>query len=247
MSFSSLLVDEPGRSVLMTGNEAVVRGAVEAGVGCASSYPGSPSVEILAGLGRLAGKFNHYAEWSVNEKVALEGAAAASFAGLRAICIMKPNGLNVALDSLAAVAQTGTKAGLVLVVGDDPAGHSSTNEEDPRLLGKVAHIPVLEPATPQEAKEMTLFAFELSEQIQLPVVLRCVTRICHASANVVTGPVQDGCREPRIGPDENPGSEPHRFQPAAIRPCHGLGSRHGLRAGSPGRIRVPTARGGTGR
>ncbi|HUW64008.1 MAG TPA: thiamine pyrophosphate-dependent enzyme [Spirochaetia bacterium] len=202
MSFISLLVDEPGRNVLMTGNEAVARGAVEAGIGYASSYPGSPSVEILANLGRLAQKFNHYAEWSVNEKVALEGAAAASFAGLRAICVMKPNGLNVALDSLASIAISGIKAGLVLVVGDDPAGYSSTNEEDSRPLEKAAHIPVLEPGTPQEAKEMTLFAFELSEQIKLPVALRCVTRICHASANVIVGPVEGGCREPFIGTDE---------------------------------------------
>jgi len=202
VSFASLLVDEPGQIVLMTGNEAVARGAVEAGIGYASSYPGSPSVEVLADLGRLADKFHHYAEWSVNEKVALEGAAAASFAGLRAICVMKPNGLNVALDSLAAIAISGTKAGLVLVVGDDPAGHSSTNEEDSRPLAKAAHLPVLEPSTPQEAKDMTLFAFELSEQVKLPVVLRCVTRICHASANVVLGPVRAGCREPRIGPEE---------------------------------------------
>lgn len=202
MSFLSLLVNQPGRSVLMTGNEAVVRGAIEAGIGYASSYPGSPTAEILGNLGRLAGDYNFYAEWSVNEKVALEGAAAASFTGLRAICIMKPNGVNVALDSLASISISGIKAGLVLVVGDDPAGHSSTNEEDSRYLAKLAHLPILEPGTPQEAKDMTLAAFELSEKIKLPVVLRCVTRICHASGNVAIGEVKKEDKKPGIGKDE---------------------------------------------
>ncbi|MBF7082730.1 indolepyruvate ferredoxin oxidoreductase [Desulfallas sp. Bu1-1] len=202
MSFLSLLVNEPGRSVLMTGNEAVARGAIEAGIGYASSYPGSPTAEILGNLGRLAGDYHFYAEWSVNEKVALEGAAAASFAGLRSICIMKPNGVNVALDSLASISQSGIKAGLVLVVGDDPAGHSSTNEEDSRYLEKLAHMPILEPSTPREAKEMTLAAFELSEKIKLPVALRCVTRVCHASGNVTVGEIAGVNRKPAIGKNE---------------------------------------------
>ncbi|MGB9825627.1 MAG: thiamine pyrophosphate-dependent enzyme, partial [Desulfofundulus sp.] len=164
--------------------------------------PGSPTAEILGNLGRLARDYNFYAEWSVNEKVALEGAAAASFAGLRSMCIMKPNGVNVALDTLASISQSGIKAGLVLVVGDDPGGHSSTNEEDSRYLGKLAHIPILEPATPQEAKDMTLAAFELSEKIKLPVLLRCVTRICHASGNVTIGELAGGNGKPEIGQNE---------------------------------------------
>lgn len=202
MSFLSLLVNQPGRNVLMTGNEAVARGAIEAGIGYASSYPGSPTAEILGSLGRLARDYNYYAEWSVNEKVALEGAAAASFTGLRSICIMKPNGVNVALDALASISQSGIKAGLVLVVGDDPAGHSSTNEEDSRYLEKLAHIPILEPSTPREAKDMTLAAFELSEKIKLPVALRCVTRVCHASGNVVVGEIAAGVGEQVIGKNE---------------------------------------------
>src|SRR5680860_43370 len=191
MSFLSLQVNEPGRSVLMTGNEAITRGAIEAGLGYAASYPGSPTSEILANLGRLSIEYNFYAEWSVNEKVAIEEAAAASFAGLRSLCIVKQNGLNVALDSLVSISISGIKAGMVLVVGDDPGAHSSTNEEDSRLLSKVVHIPIFEPSTPDEAKQMTLAAYELSENFKLPVTLRCVTRISHASGNVTLGEVQN--------------------------------------------------------
>lgn len=191
MSFLSLQVNEPGRSVLMTGNEAITRGAIEAGLGFAASYPGSPTSEILANLGRLANEHNLYAEWSVNEKVAIEEAAAASFAGLRSLCIVKQNGLNVALDSLVSIAISGIKAGMVLVVGDDPGAHSSTNEEDSRLLSKVVHIPIFEPSTPEEAKQMTLAAYELSENFKLPVTLRSVTRISHASGNVTLGEIQN--------------------------------------------------------
>lgn len=191
MSFLSLQSNEPGRSVLMTGNEAITRGAIEAGLSYAASYPGSPTSEILANLGRLAKEHNLYAEWSVNEKIAIEEVAAASFAGLRSLCIVKQNGLNVALDSLVSIAISGVKAGMVLVVGDDPGAHSSTNEEDSRLLCKVVHIPIFEPSTPEEAKQMTIAAYELSEKFRLPVTLRCVTRISHASGNVTIGEVQN--------------------------------------------------------
>lgn len=191
MSFLSLQSNELGRSVLMTGNEAITRGAIEAGLSYAASYPGSPTSEILANLGRLAKEHNLYAEWSVNEKVAIEEAAAASFAGLRSLCVVKQNGLNVALDSLVSIAISGIKAGMVLVVGDDPGAHSSTNEEDSRLLSKLVHIPIFEPSTPEEAKQMTLAAYELSEKFRLPVTLRCVTRISHASGNVTIGEVQN--------------------------------------------------------
>ena len=202
MSFLSLQVNQPGRSVLMTGNEAITRGAIEAGLSYAASYPGSPTSEILANLGRLANEYNFYAEWSVNEKVAIEEAAAASFAGLRSLCIVKQNGLNVTLDSLVSISISGVKAGMVLVVGDDPGAHSSTNEEDSRLLAKVAHIPVFEPSTPEEAKQMTLAAYELSEQFQLPVTLRCVTRISHASGNVTLGELQNINKEAVFGKND---------------------------------------------
>ncbi|WP_366924252.1 indolepyruvate ferredoxin oxidoreductase subunit alpha [Metallumcola ferriviriculae] len=202
MSFLSLQVNEVGKQVLMTGNEAVARAAIEAGVSYASSYPGSPSSEILGNLGKLAKQHNLYAEWSTNEKVALEGAAAASFAGVRAICIVKPDGLNVAFDTLKSLTSSGTKGGLVLVVSDDPSAHSSTNEEDSRYLEKVAHMPILEPSTPQEAKDMTVAAFDLSEKVKLPVCIRSVTRICHASGNVTIGPVNKSIKQPVMGPED---------------------------------------------
>ncbi|MDI6914469.1 MAG: thiamine pyrophosphate-dependent enzyme [Desulfitobacteriaceae bacterium] len=196
MSFLSLLVNEPGRQVLMSGNEAITRGAIEAGLSYAASYPGSPTAEIVTNLGRLAKTHELYAEWSVNEKVAIEEAAGASFTGLRSLCVVKHNGLNVALDSLVSISIGGVKAGMVLVVGDDPAAHSSTNEEDSRLISKVAHLPILEPSTPEEAKQMTLAAYALSERVQLPVTLRCVTRLSHGSGNVTLGLIQPANKKP---------------------------------------------------
>ncbi|MBW2619173.1 MAG: indolepyruvate ferredoxin oxidoreductase subunit alpha, partial [Deltaproteobacteria bacterium] len=124
--------------VLLSGNEALARGAIEAGVRFAASYPGSPTVEILATLAGLADRFGHYAEWSINEIVALEAVAGASYAGLRAMASMKPDGFNVALDFATSLAYAGTKAGLVIVVGDDPGGHSGVKEEDCRALVKAA-------------------------------------------------------------------------------------------------------------
>lgn len=195
MGINNVKMDSPGREVLLTGNEAVARGALEAGVKYASSYPGSPSAEVLDTLAGLSKEFNIYAEWSVNEKVAAEGAAAASFAGMRSITIMKPDGLNVAIDFFSSLSLSGIKAGMVLVVGDDPSAHSSIKEEDSRYLARLAHLPILEPANIQEAKDMARQAFELSEELELPVVLRCVTRICHASSVVRLGSLS--CAEAR--------------------------------------------------
>jgi len=189
MGISNVKLDSPGKEVLLTGNEAVARGALEAGVKYASSYPGSPSAEVLDTLAGLSGEFELYAEWSINEKVASESAAAASFAGLRSITIMKPDGLNVAIDFFTSLSLSGIGAGMLLVVGDDPAAHSSIKEEDSRYLTRLAHLPVLEPATVQEARDMTLMAFALSEDLGLPVVIRCVTRICHASSVVRLGSI----------------------------------------------------------
>ncbi len=187
MGIDNVKLDCPGKEVLLTGNEAVARGALEAGVKYASSYPGSPTAEILDTLARLSSHYNLCAEWSVNEKVAAEGAAAASFAGMRSITVMKADGLNVAVDFFTSLSLSGIKAGMVLVVGDDPSAHSSIKEEDSRYLSRLAHLPVLEPATIQEAKDMTLQAFAFSEETGLPVVVRCVTRICHASSVVKLG------------------------------------------------------------
>jgi indolepyruvate ferredoxin oxidoreductase alpha subunit len=191
---------EPGASQLLMGNEAIARGALEAGLGFASAYPGNPSSEILGALAEVAKEMDIYVEWSVNEKVALEAAAAASFAGVRAIVAMKQNGLNVASDFLMNLNLTGTNAGLVLVVCDDPSGLSSTNEQDSRPIAKWAEIPLLEPATFQEAKDMTKWAFELSEEVKNVCLVRSVTRVSHARGDVRLGELTSPSREARFTP-----------------------------------------------
>lgn len=169
---------------LLMGNEAIAYGAVEAGVQVAAAYPGTPSSEIFTTLAKMAGEKGFFAEWSVNEKVALEVAAGASYAGARAIVTMKQVGLNVASDPLMSLAYIGVKGGLVLVVADDPGPHSSQTEQDTRKFGQFAKLPVLDPATPAEAREMAKYAFELSEKLLLPVILRPTTRTCHACQDV---------------------------------------------------------------
>ena len=178
-----------GDERLLQGNEAIARGALEAGVRFCAGYPGNPSSEILETLAEAAKELPIYAEWSINEKVALEAAAAASFAGLRAIVSMKQNGVNVVSDFLTNLTLSGTGGGLVLVTCDDPGGISSTNEEDARLFAKLSDVPLLEPATPQEALEMTKWAFELSERIKNIVILRSVSRLSHTRANVLLGSI----------------------------------------------------------
>lgn len=176
--------DKSGVVTLLMGNEAIARGALEAGAKVCTAYPGNPSSEILGTLAKVSKEMDSHVEWSVNEKVALEVAAAASFSGLRALCAMKQNGMNVASDFLLSVNMTGILGGLVLVVTDDPGGHSSTNEEDSRYYAKLAELPLLEPGTFQEAKDVTRWAFELSETLHLPVIVRSTTRISHARGNV---------------------------------------------------------------
>jgi indolepyruvate ferredoxin oxidoreductase alpha subunit len=176
--------DAPGKTVLLMGNEAIARGALEAGVKVCAAYPGNPSSEIIGSLSSVAESLDLHVEWSVNEKVAMEVVAAASFAGLRGLCSMKQNGLNVASDFLLNLNLSGTQAGLVVVVADDPGGISSTNEEDSRIFAKIGDLPLLEPATFQEAKDMTRWAFSLSEDLGLPVMVRSVTRVSHARGNV---------------------------------------------------------------
>jgi indolepyruvate ferredoxin oxidoreductase alpha subunit len=166
------------------GNEAIARGALEAGVKVCAAYPGNPSSEIIGSLSSVAETMDLHVEWSVNEKVAMEVVAAASFAGLRGLCSMKQNGLNVASDFLLNLNLSGTQAGLVVVVADDPGGISSTNEEDSRIFAKIGDLPLFEPATFQEAKDMTRWAFSLSEDLGLPVMVRSVTRVSHARGNV---------------------------------------------------------------
>ncbi|MCP4668111.1 MAG: indolepyruvate ferredoxin oxidoreductase, partial [Deltaproteobacteria bacterium] len=188
--------DTPGKTVLMMGNEAIARGALEAGVKVCTAYPGNPSSEIIGSLSAVADKLGLHVEWSVNEKVALEVAAAASFAGLRALCSMKQNGLNVASDFLLNLNLTGCEGGLVLVVADDPGALSSSNEEDSRAFAKLGDLPLLEPATFQETKEMTTWAFDLSEELGLPVLVRSVTRVSHARGNVLLHELPGAAKRP---------------------------------------------------
>jgi len=168
---------------LLTGNEAVARGAYEAGLVFASAYPGTPSTEILENLGTLY-KDSLYSEWAPNEKVALESAIGASLAGVRALATMKHVGLNVAADPLFTVAYTGVNGGLVIVSADDPGMHSSQNEQDNRNYAEAARVLMLEPADSAEAKEYTKLAFELSEKFDTPVLLRLTTRVCHSKGLV---------------------------------------------------------------
>ncbi len=188
----------PGKTVLLMGNEAIARGALEAGVSVAAAYPGNPSSEIIGSLSSVADEAGIYVEWSINEKVALEVAAAAAVSGLDALAAMKQNGLNVASDFLLNLNLTGVKGGLVLVVCDDPSGISSTNEEDSRIFAKLADLPLMEPSTFDEAKDMVKDAFELSRAIETVVMIRSVTRISHARGNVTLGPLPESRPSPRF-------------------------------------------------
>ncbi|HBG76004.1 indolepyruvate ferredoxin oxidoreductase subunit alpha [Eubacteriales bacterium mix99] len=167
---------------LMLGNEGVARGAYEAGVRVAAAYPGTPSTEIAETIAKYD---EVYAEWSPNEKVALETAIGASIGGARALVCMKHVGLNVAADPLFTVAYTGVNGGLVIVTADDPGMHSSQNEQDSRYYAKAAHIPMLEPADSQEAKDFTKLAYRISEAYDTPVLIRMTTRVSH-SQSIVT-------------------------------------------------------------
>jgi indolepyruvate ferredoxin oxidoreductase, alpha subunit len=169
---------------LLSGNEAVARGAWEAGVAVASAYPGTPSTEILENFARYP---NVYAEWAPNEKVALDVAVGAAYAGRRSLAAMKHVGVNVAADSVFYASMTGMEAGMVIITADDPDMHSSQNEQDNRRYAKFARIPCLEPSDSQEAKDMVAAALAISEQFDTPVFLRLTTRICHSSTTVELG------------------------------------------------------------
>lgn len=167
--------------VLLSGNEALALGAYHAGVRVATAYPGTPSTEILE---TLTGYGNIYTEWSTNEKVAMEVAMGASYAGARTVVSMKHVGLNVASDPFMAAASTGVVGGMVVISADDPGMHSSQNEQDNRHYARLAKVPVLEPNDSQSAYELMLRAFEISEQFDTPVMVRTTTRISHASSVV---------------------------------------------------------------
>ncbi len=170
--------------LLLSGNEAVARAVWESGVKVAAAYPGTPATEMLEVIATYP---DLYAEWSVNEKVSLEVAIGCAYAGSRSFCCMKHVGMNVASDALMTLTLTGVVGGLVIAIADDVGLSSSQNEQDSRYWGRFAHIPVFEPADSQEAYAMTKQAFELSEQFQVPVILRMTTRINHVKSLVTVG------------------------------------------------------------
>jgi indolepyruvate ferredoxin oxidoreductase alpha subunit len=195
-------------SHLLSGNQAIARGAYEAGVTVATGYPGTPSTEILENTVQY--KSDIYLEWSPNEKVAFEVAAAAACAGARSIVTMKHVGLNVAADPLMTLSYLGVEGGMVIVVADDPGMHSSQNEQDTRHYARFAKIPILEPSDSQEAKDFVKLGIAISEQFHTPIILRTTTRVSH-SRSIVT--LEDRQTNPKaIGLEKNPA----RFVPVPL-------------------------------
>ncbi len=187
---SKIALDKPSSYVLLNGDEAVARGAIEANIKLAAAYPGTPSTEILEAIAEVAENFGIYAEWSINEIVATEVAAGGAMAGVRSIVSMKHVGLNVAADAAMTLAYTGVEGGMVIAVCDDPAMHSSQNEQDTRFFSVHSNLPLLDAGNPQEAIDMTKDAFETSEKLQLPVIVRLTTRVAHGKARVRLGKIQ---------------------------------------------------------
>ncbi len=171
---------------LVLGNEALAQGAIDAGISGVYAYPGTPSTEITEYIqkSKTAKSLGIHSTWSVNEKTAMEAALGMSYTGKRAMVVMKHVGLNVASDVFMNMAVSGINGGLVVVVADDPSMHSSQNEQDSRFYGKFAQIPILEPSNQQEAYNMMHYAFDLSEELQLPILLRMVTRLSHSRSGV---------------------------------------------------------------
>jgi indolepyruvate ferredoxin oxidoreductase alpha subunit len=180
-------------TLLLLGDEAIALGALHAGISGVYAYPGTPSTEITEYIqgSPLARERGVHSEWCTNEKTAMEAALGVSYVGRRALVCMKHVGMNVAADAFVNSAMTGTHGGLVVVAADDPSMHSSQNEQDSRFYGKFAFVPIFEPSSQQEAYDMVRAAFELSEEVRLPVLLRITTRMAHSRAVVATVPPQE--------------------------------------------------------
>jgi len=188
-----ILLDIPGQKIILMGNEAIVRGALEAGIGFSSTYPGTPASEIGDTFAEIAKDAGIYFEYSTNEKVALEAAAGAALSGVRSLVSFKQFGLNVASDSVMPLAYVGTRAGMVIVVADDPSCWSSAqSEQDSRFYARLAHLPMLEPCSAQECKDFVKIAFEISEKFEIPVFVRTTTRVSHARGIVKLGKIVKG-------------------------------------------------------
>lgn len=191
MNLKKLVTGKSGEKQFLLGNEAAVRGVIEAGISIAATYPGTPSSEIGNILSVLAKDANIYFEFSTNEKVAMEVAATAAASGLRSFTFMKHVGMNVASDSFMTTAYTGVNGGMVILTADDPSLFSSQNEQDTRNYARLSNVPVLEPSNCQEVKDMVKYAFDLSEQYNLPVIVRTTTRVSHMRGVVEFGEVND--------------------------------------------------------
>ena len=191
MNLKELVTGVSGEKQFLLGNEAAVRGVIEAGVSIAATYPGTPSSEIGNVLSVLAKDANIYFEFSTNEKVAMEVAATAAASGLRSFTFMKHVGMNVAADSFMTTAYSGVNGGMVILSADDPSLFSSQNEQDTRNYARLANVPILEPSNCQEVKDMVKYAFDLSEQFKLPVIVRTTTRVSHMRGVVEFGDVKD--------------------------------------------------------
>ena len=179
--------DSPKKRMLLLGNEAIARGILEAGISVVTTYPGTPASEIGDSISEIATEAKLYMEYSVNEMVAVQVAAGAANCGVRALAAMKHVGLNVAADFVMTLAYTGVRGGCVIVTADDPECYSSQNEQDNRYYALLSNLPCLEPSDPQEAKDMTVSAVEISEKLELPVLLRTTTRVSHTRGPVTYG------------------------------------------------------------
>ena len=182
-----LLTDIPGKEMLLLGNEAIARGALEAGVSFTTCYPGTPSSEIPEQFFKISQETDLYFEYSTNEKVAMEVGAGAAVSGLRTMVTLKHVGLNVAADPLMTLAYLGVKGGMVIINADDPSCFSSQNEQDNRYYARLSSLPMLEPTNAQEMKDFTVAAFDLSEELELPVIIRTTTRLNHIRGAVQLG------------------------------------------------------------
>ncbi|MFH1036633.1 MAG: thiamine pyrophosphate-dependent enzyme [Patescibacteria group bacterium] len=186
-----ILSNNPGKKMILLGNEAIIRGALESGVNFVSTYPGTPASEIGDIFYKIAKDAGVYFEFSTNEKVAMEAGIGASFSGLKTLVAMKNFGLNVALDALFPFVYTGSKGPTVIIVADDPSCHSSAqSEENSRGLALSTYIPVLEPSDPQECKDFVKLGYQISEKFKIPVMIRTTTRVAHQKSEVVLGKIE---------------------------------------------------------
>ena len=211
-----LLKNEVGKRVLLLGNEAIARGVLEAGISVVTTYPGTPTSEIGDSISAIAAEAGLYMEYSTNEIVAVEVAAGAANSGVRTLTAMKHVGLNVAADAVMTLAYIGVKGGYVIVTADDPECYSSQNEQDNRFYALLSNLPCLEPSNAQEAKEMTVSAVEISEKLELPVLLRPTTRVSHTRGPVIYGEL----RKPNLKGEFVRDIKRMVMVPANARPMH---------------------------